>query len=141
MLTIYISYAIISLSTLSPTRKAVNTVEESRFNTDEPGRDVMRELFIAESSLFRVTLRVFIPYKDEGVYGSLTLLVERLPGATAAFRHPNGDLVFETRGRFSEDGSPFHISLSFNLGDTDPGGAEVKLSPESITEARRLLEH
>ena len=116
-------------------------MEDSRFKTEESGRDVMHQLFASEPSLFRVTLPLALTFEDTVEDTRLTLLIERKPDATVAYRHPNGDLVFEITGRFSEESDPFKISLLFIRGETDLVGAEVVLSPESIEEARKLLKH
>lgn len=99
----------------------------------------MHALFLRDASPFRVTLRVLVPYKDSVEEMPLTLFVDRVPEATVAYQHPNGDLVFESQGRFSEAGTPFAISLCFIRGKTDLVGAEVALSPASTIEAQKLL--
>lgn len=111
-------------------------LDQTRFISVQTGDEVIRQLYLKddlrkiEGDNFTLNLVVSIPFADEVVDGTITLIVDRPTARRVVYQHPNGDVVFQTTARLEPHGEAFEISLTPPNGTSDFEGAAVTVSPK-----------
>lgn len=103
------------------------------YTTRQSSKTILAALYnVTAEDFFRCEIIVPTSTADAVEDGTLAIELMRLKNPVRSYLAANGDLVYCTKSRFSEDTETFDVDVVIRSREADVVGATIMVSPEAL---------